>query len=188
MKNETLRCVVTLAVIAVICGLLLSVFNSLLYVAPSLADLSNAYAGDWVKEDLNSDFSKTTGGNVSLVAILKDGEKEVVGLVVNTNADGKFSGSKVAVYVDKSTSSIIKAVPIEQGSTGGFDLSYASNKAGDALKSYKDFEGVVITSETVTDGYSGPKTGATKTVNAFYKTFNIAAYYYYNVYGGANNE
>lgn len=188
MKNETLKCVVTLAVIAVVCGLLLSVFNALLYVAPSLTDLSDSYAGEWVKEDLNTNYSKTTGGNVSLVATLKDDGKEVIGLVVNTNADGKFSGSKVAVYIDKSTSSIIKAVPIEQGSTGGFDLSYASDKAGDALKSYKDFEGVVITGETVTDGYSGPKTGATKTVNAFYKTFNIAAYYYYNVYGGASNE
>lgn len=188
MKNETLKCVITLSVIAVICGLLLSVFNSILYVAPSLTDLSNSFEGDWTKEELNSNFAKTTCGNISLVARLNSNGVDVIGLVVNTNADGKFSGSKVAVYIDNSTHSIIKAVPIEQGSTGGFDLNYAFQKAGDSLKNYDDFKGVVISSESVTDGYSGPKTGATKTVNAFYETFNIAAYYYYNVYGGANNE
>ena len=61
MKNETLKCVVTLAVIAVVCGLLLSVFNALLYVAPSLTDLSDSCAGEWVKVDLNTNYSKTTG-------------------------------------------------------------------------------------------------------------------------------
>ena len=187
MKNETLRAVTVLTVIAVICGIVLSVMNALLYVPPSLDDLSKNFAGEWTAEELNLEFSKSGGGSVTIVGkTVKDG-KEVIGLVVKANSSGKYDGSKVAVYIDKSTDTIIDSAVLSAGSTGGFTLEYAEKNSDGKLKSYADYKGVKITSSSFNEKYDGPKTGATKTVTGFYDTFEIVARYYYNVYAGGKS-
>ena len=184
MKNETIRAVTVLTVIAVVCGVILAVMNALLFVPPSLDDLSKNFEGEWVMEELNEKFSSPSQGAVTIVGkTIKDG-KEVIGIVVKVSPSGKYDGSKVAVYVDKWTDTIISSAVLSQGSTGGFSLEYAQKNADGKLKTYLDFNGVKITEATLNEKYDGPKTGATKTVTGFYDTFEIVAYYYYNVYGG----
>lgn len=187
MKNETIRAVTVLTVIAVVCGIILAVMNSLLYVPPSLDDLSKNFDGEWTMEELDSGFAKSSEGSVTIVGrTVKDG-KEVIGIVVKASPSGKYDGSKVAVYIDKSTDTIISSAVLSQGSTGGFTLEYAQKNSDGKLKKYEDFNGVKITAETLNEKYDGPKTGATKTVTGFYDTFEVVARYYYNVYAGGKS-
>ena len=207
-KESTLRCVGTLAVIAVVCALLLSVLNSLLYVAPTAEDIAKNYdklsGYNWVVKDL-SDNKYGEGGRVTLVAEgTKEGEDTYIGMLVQTDKSGKLNESVYAMYFNKSTDTLEYATYASMGSTGGFDWAYAKAHAGDgeattgatALTAlltddsstseaeWRDWESfyVKITSETVNDhnGEIPAKTGATRTVTATYHAFDIAARYYYD--------
>lgn len=207
--ESTLRCVLTLAIIAVVCGLLLSVLNPILAVEPTAADLEDNFEEGytWTVLDLND--CDTNGGRVTLVAEgTKDGADTYIGLIVLTNADGKLGQSTYAMYVNKQTNVLEKACFISEGATGGFTFDkYVSKKAQAGNKGevttgataltgmlsddtgageagepmdMEDFCGTEITSAEAFSGYNPPaKTGATKTANAVYNSFRIMAKYYY---------
>lgn len=207
-KDSTLRCVMTLAIIAVICGLLLSILNPALAVEPTADDLKANYQDGYEWQVLELKDSDTDGGKVTLVAEgTKEGEPTVIGMVVMTNADGKLGESTYAMYVDKATNKLVKACFIKEGATGGFTFDkYVSrdahaNKGGEVTTgataltgilsdqtqsgnagtpmNLEDFCGTEITSADAFNGYNPPvKTGATKTANAVYNSFRIMAKYY----------
>ena len=215
-KESTLRCVGTLAIIAVICALLLSVLNSLLYVAPKADDLVGVYPKldgyEWTVRDVK-DGSYGAGGKVTLVAEgTKQGEDTYIGLLIKTDKNGKLNESVYAMFINKETDTLEYAALVTVGSTGGFDWNYAKEHAGGddvqtgataltALLSgdetaneqaeWRDWESfyVKIDGEAALDYTDAvpAKTGATRTVTATYNAFDIAARYYYENYvKGAN--
>ena len=209
-KESTLRCVATLTVIAVVCALMLSVLNFLLYVEAGADDLVGVYPKldgyVWsVEETAQGDYG--AGGKISVVALgKKDGAEDYIGVIVNTEKNGKLNPSAYAMFFNKSTDTLEYAAFITEGATGGFDWEYAEAHAGGddvstgataltallsdenategaKLKTWSQLVNVKITSESVLDFTSDiPKTGATRTVAATYNAFNMAARYYYNVY------
>lgn len=210
-KETTLRCVTTLAVIAVVCALLLSVLNSLLYVAPSAADLEGLYdkvdGYSWeVKEVKDGDYGN--GGKVTLVAEgTKEGHDTYVGMLVLTEKSGKLNESTYVMFINKNTNELEFAAFVSEGATGGFNWEYAEahgTGGGDAatgataltallsgdtsnsqaeIRSWQQFYGV-IDSESALDYTDAipAKTGATRSATATYNAFNIAARYYYKNY------
>ena len=207
-KNDALRSVVTLAAIAVVCGLLLSVLNALLFVEKSADDLKNEYFAGyvWTSETLSEDTFE--GARVTLAARGEKAESPTyIGLLVVTVADGKLGSSTYAVYINAQTDCIEKAFFVEEGATGGFTWEYAAsqkkaaeggavtgatalaglaadeNSAG--ASEWKDFEDfyVKIDSPAIFSDYGIPaKTGATKSVTATFNAFKAAAGYYYANY------
>ena len=210
-KESTLRCVGTLAIIAVVCALLLSVLNSLLYVAPTADDIAKNYdklAGyTWVVKP-TADGKYGDGGRVTLVAEgTFEGKDTYVGMLVQTDKSGKLNESTYVMYFNKSTNVLEYATYASVGSTGGFDWDYAKAHAGGgddaqtgatALTAlltgdnasieaeWRDWESFYgeITDLTVNDHTDAvpAKTGATRTVTATYNAFNIATRYYYENY------
>lgn len=197
-KESTLRCVLVLSVIAVVCGVLLAVLNPLLYVAPSAEDISNYFdlpvenPGEWTVVDLNSEHAgKTTdksGAAVSLVAQMQAGEETYYGLLITTKASGNLSECKFVMFFTKSDNKLVDAKMTVDGSSGG---EYTYESAAAASENVKKFEEyyVVINSATQFDtDYSIPKVGATLTLTAVDNAFKKAAYYYYNVIMGGGAQ
>lgn len=188
-KETTFRCVLVLSVIAVICGLLLAVLNPLLYVAPSVDDLSKNYGGElegtWTIEELNADYVKGTGGKVLLAGKLSNESNEPIlyGLTIKTNSDAQLGECTYAIFFDAKTNKIVEAKYLVDGSTGGKTYS----KYGDKGANFDSYL-VEVNSADVFAGFTYPQTGATKTLKAVNNAFIISANYYYNVYvvGGAN--
>ena len=206
--ESTLRCVLTLTIIAVICGLLLSVLNPVLAVEPSADDLEANFTEGYSWTVLELKDCDTEGGSVTLVAEgTKEGADTMIGMVVKTNADGKLGESTYAMYVNKTTHKLEKMCFIKEGATGGFTYDkYVSRDAlsgnkgevttgataltglltdpsaggeGGEPKNLEDFCGVEVTSVEAFKGFNPPvKTGATKTANAVFNSFNIMAKYY----------
>jgi|GEM_PF-3007928 len=216
-KESTLRCVTTLAVIAVVCALLLSVLNSVLYVAPTADDLVGVYdkteGYTWTITDLQ-DGSYGSGGKVSLVAEGKsEGKDDYVGLIVRTEKSGKLNESDFAMFINRRTNELEYAELILLGSTGGFDWDYAKAHAGGGdtdvatgataltglltgdtstdqaeWREWESFYGVIDSAAALDHTDAIPaKTGATRTVTATYNAFNIAARYYYENYVKGDN-
>ncbi len=206
--ESTLRCVLTLAIIAVICGLLLSILNPVLAVEPTADDLEANFTEGYTWKVLDLKDCDTDGGKVTLVAEgTKTNEDTIIGLIVMTNSDGKLGESTYAMYVNKTTNKLDKVCFIKEGATGGFTFDkYVSKKAhagsigevatgataltglltdasasgeGGEPMDLEDFCGVEITDAEAFSEYKPPvKTGATKTANAVYNSFNIMAKYY----------
>lgn len=208
-KETTLRCVTTLAVIAVVCALLLSVLNSVLYVSATPDDLIGLYSAvdgyEWEVVDVNDD-QPYSGGKVILVAKgTMDGKDDYLGLLVQTEKNGKLNESTYAMFINMNTDALEYAAFVTEGATGGFNWQYAKehSKSGDqvstgataltgllsgdrsnsqaAWREWESFYGV-ITDQTALDYTDAvpAKTGATRTVTATYDAFNIVARYYYD--------
>ena len=136
-KESTLRCVGTLAIIAVVCALLLSVLSSLLYVAPSAADIEKAAASynalsgySWTVTEMK-DGKYGEGGRVTLVAEgTCEGKDTYVGMLIQTDKSGKLNESTYAMFFNKTTNTLEYATYASMGSTGGFDWAYAKAHAG----------------------------------------------------------
>ncbi len=191
-KESTLRCVLTLSIIAVVCGVLLAVLNVLLYVAPSLDDITNnIHISDsdydkelWVMDDVNADYEKGTGATVTMGASLDLENNDYCAVLVKTVAAGKLGECIFAFNFSKTENKLVECVLVTDGSTAGYNLAYAKEKLGDQIKDFEDYY-LEITSATVfDDGYSIPKGGATLTTTAIDNAFKLAAKYYYYVYGG----
>lgn len=209
-KQTTLRCVTTLAVIAVVCALLLSVLNSLLYVAPTADDIAGNYdklAGyTWTVKDVD-DGDYGEGGRVTFVAEgTMEGKDSYVGMLVKTDKSGKLNESVYVMYFNLSDNSLEYATFASVGSTGGFDWDYAKSHAGggDATTGATALTGILTDDKSTADavwrdwesfyGVIGDeaaldhtdaipaKTGATRTVTATYNAFDIAARYFYKNY------
>lgn len=196
-KETTLKCVLTLTIIAVICGLLLAVLNPLLYVEPTVDDITDniTLSGEYTAtvETLNKDLAKgVKGGSVQLVAKIVEGENEYIGMKIKTNSDGQLGECDYAVLIDRKTNKIVQAKYITDGATAG--RNYETWDKGVNSPDFKgsNFSGylVEITSADTFNDFSYPKAGATKTYKAANNCFIITANYYYNQYvlGGAQNE
>ena len=88
-KESALKCVLTLAIIAVVCGLLLSVLSAVLYVEQTADDLESEFFPGyrWTAED--SESKDYDGAAVTLAAKGENGEKPTyIGLLVVTDSDG----------------------------------------------------------------------------------------------------
>ena len=213
--QSALRCVATLAIIAVVCGALLSTLNGLLAVPASAEDIGNAFnksGYSWtVVDTVEGDYGK--GGKVTLVAKgISDGEDSFIGLLVRTDKSGKLNESLYAVYFNLSTDVLEYAKTVEVGSTGGFDWEYAKAHAGGgtdvttgatpltellsektesgngAWRDYEDFYVKIDGREVFADYDLPAKTGATRTVTATFDAFRLAAAYYYDNFVAKNTE
>ena len=197
-KETTLRCVLTLTVIAVVCGLLLAVLYPVLYVAPSVDILSDNISArelgasenvevKWLREEtLNEPFVKAGGGSVVMAAKCETGGDVVYGILVKTKPAAKLGECKFSIYIRKSDNKLIKGVIVEDGSTSGKSFDYAlENDKDGKVKTFDYYYKIVDKpSNDVYGAFDKPKCGATYTVTAVDNAFRIAADYYYNTYGG----
>lgn len=196
-KETTLRCVLTLTVIAVVCGVLLAVLYPILYVKPSVESISknvtaadfglaDGTALDWQIEELNEGRIKGKNASVSMAAKAVVGSDEYYGILIKTGSDGKLQECEYAFYFDRSSDSLVKAIIVKDGSTSGrtFDYALANDKKGN-VKDFEDYYAVIDKpAADVYGDFDTPKCGATKTVTAVDNAFRLAADYYYYTYGG----
>lgn len=196
-KETTLRCVTVLTVIAVVCGLLLAVLYPLLYVAPSVASISDnvtaaelglddGAAIEWQKLELDAEYSEGNGGSVVMAAKAVSDGNEFFGLLLKTKPAGKLEECTYSAYFRKSDDMFIKLVIVDNGATSGRDFEYAL--ANDKLKNVKAFDYyyriIDRPADEVFGAFEKPKCGATNTVTAIDRAFRIAANYYYYALGG----
>lgn len=185
-KESAVRSVVTLTIIAVVCGVLLAVLNPLLYVAPTADDISNHFSvegvtpTEWEVVTLNETFAgKTTdksGAAVTLVAKMTTDDETYYGLLITTKASGNLSECKFVTFFTESDDKLIDCKMTVDGSSGG-KYSFSNVQGAKQFSEYY----VPITSATqFDDGYEIPKVGATLTLTAVDNAFKKAAYYYYN--------
>lgn len=187
-KESALRCVLTLTVIAVVCGVLLAVLNPLLYVAPSAEDISNNFSvegvesGEWTLLDIDETFAGKTsdksGAAVSLAAAMESNGETYYGLLITTKASGNLSECKFVMFFRKSDNKLIDCKMTVDGSSGG---KYSFDNVTEA-KPFKDYYVVIESEEQFTGSYDIPKVGATLTLTAVDNAFKKAAYYYYNMF------
>lgn len=185
-KETTLRCVLTLTVIAVVCGLLLSVLSQVLAVEPDpkVFNTNFGQASEFKVQTLDADLAKAVkGGKVVLVGRYTEQETDVIGINIKTNSEGQLGECEYVMYIDVKTDKLYKAVMTKDGSTAG--RSYANY--GDKGANFEDYL-ITIDSENpykdfVYPGLNGVnKVGATKTLKAVNNAFIIASHYYYNYY------
>ena len=205
--ETTLRCVLTLTVIAVVCGVLLAVLYPILYVKPSVESISKNITAadfhleegislDWQIEDLNEEKVKGRNASVTMVAKAEYDGYELYGILVKTGSDGKLQECEFAFYFIKDADGarslrllgnvLVKAVLVKDGSTSGrtFDYALANDKKGN-VKDFEDYYTVIDKpAADVYGDFDTPKCGATKTVTAVDNAFRLAADYYYYTYGG----
>lgn len=195
-KETTLRCVLTLTVIAVVCGVLLAVLYPILYVKPSVESISKNVAAtdlglaegtalDWQIEELNEGRIKGKNASVSMAAKAVVGSDEYYGILIKTGSDGKLQECEFAFYFDGSDT-LVKAVIVKDGSTSGRNFDYAlANDKKDNVKTFEEYYTVIDNpAADVYGDFDTPKCGATKTVTAVDNAFRLAADYYYYTYGG----
>ena len=199
-QETTLRCVTVLAVIAVTCAVLLAVLNPLLYVAPSVASISdNVTAKDlglsgetaleWIKTEVDAERAEGKGGSVIMAAECVAGENKFVGLYVKTKAAAKLGETTYSMYFDVKNDKLVKAVIVEDGATSGrtFEFALKNDKLSNVKPIDSYYKIIDKPSKDVYGEFDKPKCGATYTVTAVDNAFRIAADYYYYVYGkGAN--
>ncbi len=183
-KETTLRCVGVLTIIAVVCGLLLAILNPLLYVEPTVDEITNNVTlnGEYTAtvEELNSTFAKAVkGGSVQMVAKIKTADATYIGMTIKTNSEGQLGECTFAMLINTATNKIEQATYVTDGSTAGRSYS----KYGDKGENFEDYL-IVIDSANVFADYTYPKTGATRTLKAVNNAFIITANYYYNCYYG----
>lgn len=182
-KETTFRCVATLTIIAVVCGLLLAVLNPLLYVAPTVDEITDnlSIEGKYSAEleELDKELAKSVkGGTVQLVAkITSENGTDYVGMLIKTNSDGQLGECKYAMLINLATNELEQAVYVTDGSTAG--RNYATY--GDKGENFDDYL-IALDSADVYDDFTYPKTGATKTLKAVNNAFKICANYYCNKY------
>ena len=194
--ETTLRCVLTLTVIAVVCGVLLAVLYPILYVKPSVESISKNVAAtdlgladgtalDWQIEELNEGRIKGKNASVSMAAKATVGSDEYFGILIKTGSDGKLQECEFAFYFDGSDT-LVKAVIVKDGSTSGRNFDYAlANDKKDNVKTFEEYYTVIDNpAADVYGDFDTPKCGATKTVTAVDNAFRLAADYYYYTYGG----
>lgn len=195
-KETTLRCVLTLTIIAVVCGLLLSVLSQVLAVQPDPKVFNENYgeAVEFTVCDLDKEASKAIkGGKVLLVGRYTTDSVDVIALNVKSNGEGQLGECEYVMYFDTKTDKLFKAVMTVDGSTAGRTYTKYGDKGEnfesylvtiDSQNPYKDF---------VYPGLNGVnKVGATKTLKAVNNAFIIAANYYYTqkdaIMKGGNNQ
>lgn len=186
-KESTLRCVLTLTAIAVICGLLIAVLNPLLAVPPTVDEITGVLnvQGDYTSTVLETDkevAKQVKGGKVELVAEIVTADATYVAMKVKTNSDGQLGECFYAMLINKSTNKIEQAAYITDGSTAGRNYATYGDKDGNGGGTSFNEYLIEITSANAFDAYTYPQTGATKTLKAVNRAFIITANYYYNVF------
>ncbi len=189
-KESTLRCVLVLTVIAVICGVLLAVFNPLLYVAPTANDISDHFTlevnnpGEWQVLELDSDLAGKTsdksGAAVSLFAKMTAENETYYGMLITTKASGNLSECKFVMFFTASDNKLVDAKMTVDGSSGGKYSYQSAQSKSESVRKFEDYYVTISSENQFTDDYSVPKVGATLTLTAVDNAFKKAAYYYYN--------
>lgn len=176
--NPTVRGILVLLAISVVCVALLSILNDLLYVPPDTRNFSYAAEGIYNAEiEIKEDVVDVKLGEVAVVAEgqLTDGT-DVVGLYVMPAVVGKAYQFEIVIVIELNTNTIVGYKIVENGSNSGFEYS---EETLEVLK------GTVIPLDCTFDYSSIIQAGATVNSNSsksVYNAFVIAAQYYNAVY------
>ena len=171
--TPSVKCVLTLVIIAVVCVAALAILNDLLYVPPDFSAFSNAYEAEYDQVEV-ADVA-TTSGKVLLAVEGSDSQgKQLVGLYIESAGYGKAKAFTVIIVLEKDTGVILGSYIKEQGSSAApydYDESKLAALNGTNIADIvpKDPEMVV--------------TGATHSSYAVMNAFVTAQEYYQAVYG-----
>ncbi|HPG92382.1 MAG TPA: FMN-binding protein [Clostridia bacterium] len=170
--TPSVKCVLTLVIIAVVCVAALAILNDLLYVPPDFSAFSNAYTAEYDQVEV-ADVA-LQNGKVLLAVEGNDSQgKELVGLYIESNGYGKAKAFTVIIILEKDTGTILSSYIKEQGNSGPYeyDESKLAQLTGTNIADIdaKDPEMVI--------------TGATHSSYAVLNAFATAKEYYQTVYG-----
>lgn len=171
-KNSSLRCVLVLLVIAIVCVFLLAVLNDVLYVAPDMSVFAKAKDGEYTQVEIK-DVATQSGKMVLLAEGKTTDGKDVVGLYVEGKKYGKADSFQLAIVVEKETDQIVGAYMITDGSTGGYyyDAAALENAIGTEITStnYLSFTDLIFTGASSKNNSSFAVMNAFQTAAEYYK-------------------
>lgn len=171
-KNSSLRCVLVLLVIAIVCVFLLAVLNDVLYVAPDMSVFAKAKDGEYTQVEIK-DVATQSGKMVLLAEGKTTDGKDVVGMYVEGKKYGKADSFQLAIVVEKETDQIVGAYMITDGSTGGYyyDAAALENAIGTEITStnYLSFTDLIFTGASSKNNSSFAVMNAFQTAAEYYK-------------------
>lgn len=171
-KNSSLRCVLVLLVIAIVCVFLLAVLNDVLYVAPDMSVFAKAKDGEYTQVEIK-DVATQSGKMVLLAEGKTTDGKDVVGMYVEGKKYGKADSFQLAIVVEKETDQIVGAYMITDGSTGGYyyDAAALENAIGTEITStnYVGFTDLIFTGASSKNNSSFAVMNAFQTAAEYYK-------------------
>lgn len=172
--SPSVKCVLTLVVIAVVCVAALAVLNDALYVPPDIRIFSNAFEADYTQTDV-ADVNLSDGKVLMAAEATDESGNELIGLYVESNGYGKADSFTVIIVLNKNTGEIMGSYLKTQGASPS-DYNYDPDKLNELV-------GVNIT-DIVSRDPDMVITGATNSSYALINAYVVAKEYYLGVYGG----
>ncbi len=197
LKSNAFRSVLILIAIALVSGLLLSVFNDVLYVSAEerlARTLTKIYGKsiDATEQTVNEEHRTNAYGEVELVYLLEDGN-----FLIKSTGNGGFKNGKVTLWT------VLDCSPSADGDTqwnGVGKVVYESNIKQSYISKtsgmYSEFtlhngellQGALFTTDKGGDDITNITAGASMSSAAINNAVNAAIVYFRNVYLGAENK